>query len=394
MYYFFYLNTSKNFTLFMIVICYGMPKSASTFTVQLATALVDCQHNQSKLYEYLPEGVNPSAKNKIVYIQELDKVICDLVDRVPSDRVLVVKTHCPLSKPIESALESGNALAIVNYRNPYDIMVSLKDVGERERLKEKSKQRPEFAWIKSIDDTKRNIRGIVSTAKTWLDKKSESLLCISYQSIEKTPLNVALDIDKFIQLNLKPSSIRTIVDGFISDKSKIGEYNVGVSGRGAEISFTESDKKLVEEMDSFIYLYLKRRENTIIKEMASSIRKNIDDHEYDFQIAEDLYQQRELDSAITAYKKVIEINPKHFLSYHKIANILREQNKYDQAVTTYRQAIEINPDFSWSHYHLATILEKQEKSEEAIAAYQRAIELYPNFSVYHYNLENLLKKTR
>ena len=262
----------------MIVICYGMPKSASSFTFQLAAALVDCKYKVYKslpeedslyinklelgtynnTYTSLPERVKSHFFLKSLYIDKLDQAIYDLVDTLPSDQVLVIKTHSPLSKPIESVLESGNALAIVNYRNPYDIIVSLKDVGERERLKEKSKQRPEFAWIKSIDDTKRNIRGIVSTAKTWLDKKSESLLCISYQSIEKTPLNVALDIDKFIQLNLKPSSIRTIVDGFISDKSKIGEYNVGVSGRGAEISFTESDKKLVEEMDSFIYLYLKR----------------------------------------------------------------------------------------------------------------------------------------
>ncbi|NES77676.1 MAG: tetratricopeptide repeat protein [Okeania sp. SIO1H4] len=206
------------------------------------------------------------------------------------------------------------------------------------------------------------------------------------------PFNVARDINEFLQLNLEPNSIDTIVDGFISDKSKIGQYNIGVSGRGAEISFSESDKKLVEEINSFVDLYFQGGDNTIKKEIAPTIRKNIDDYEYYFQIAEEFYKQREFNSALTTYQKVIEINPKHSWSYYKLGNIFREQNKDDQAVTAYRKTIEINPDFSWSYYHLATILEKQGKLEEAIASYQKAIELYPNFSICRYKLEKLLQQ--
>ena len=43
-----------------------------------------------------------------------------------------------------------------------------------------------------------------------------------------------------------------------------------------------------------------------------------------YQLAEKFYKQGELDSAITAYQKVIEINPKHSWSYHKLGNIFRE----------------------------------------------------------------------
>lgn len=214
----------------MIVICYGMPKSASSFTFQLASALVDCKYSKSNVYESLPERAKSHFYNT-VFIPKLDKAIYDLVDTVPSDKVLVIKTHSPLSKPVESALESGNALAIVNYRNPYDIIVSLKDVGEKERLKENSQQRKGFAKIKSINDAKACIPDIIRIAKTWLGKKSESLLYVSYQSLEKTPFNVAQDINEFIQLNLEPNSIYTIVDRFISDKSKIWEYNLSKSCR-------------------------------------------------------------------------------------------------------------------------------------------------------------------
>lgn len=110
-----------------------------------------------------------------------------------------------------------------------------------------------------------------------------------------------------------------------------------------------------------------------------------------YQLAEEFAREKELSSAISAYQKVIEINPNHSWSYQKLGNIFREQNKDDRAVTAYRQAIEINPNFSWSHYHLATVLEKQGKFEEAKASYQKAIELYPNFSAFRYKLENLLK---
>ncbi len=241
----------------MIVICYGMPKSASTFTMQLTSALVACKSDQRSVYNSLPERVKSKFYKNTRFIEVVDQTIYDLVDAVSHDQVLVIKTHSSLSESVKSVLMSGNALGIVNYRNPYDIIVSLKDAGERERLRKKPDQRQGFTRIKSIDDAKLGIKKIIKNGITWLDEKLDSLLYIPYESIEKTPFQVASDINIFLQLNIDSESITTIVNRFINDKSRIGEYNVGVSGRGAEISFNKSERKLVKEIDSFIDLYLK-----------------------------------------------------------------------------------------------------------------------------------------
>jgi len=108
-----------------------------------------------------------------------------------------------------------------------------------------------------------------------------------------------------------------------------------------------------------------------------------------YKLGQKLEKERQLDGALKAYQKAIEIDPKNFWYQHNLANIFRKQNQFQLAITTYENAIKINPKFSWSYYHLGGILQQQGKIQEAIKAYKTAVELYPNFKVYQSQLESL-----
>lgn len=110
-----------------------------------------------------------------------------------------------------------------------------------------------------------------------------------------------------------------------------------------------------------------------------------------YQLGQKLEKEKQLERALKAYQKAIEIDPNNSWYHHNLANVFRKQNQIQQAITAYENAIKINPKFSWSHYHLGCLLEQQGKIQESISAYQTAVELYPNFKVYQSKLESLTK---
>lgn len=82
-----------------------------------------------------------------------------------------------------------------------------------------------------------------------------------------------------------------------------------------------------------------------------------------------------LEGAIAAYRRAIELNPDHSWSHHNLGEALGKLGQFEEAIAAFRQAIELNPDFSWSYHHLGDTLDRQQQWEEAVAAFRKAIEL-------------------
>ena len=82
-----------------------------------------------------------------------------------------------------------------------------------------------------------------------------------------------------------------------------------------------------------------------------------------------------LDEAIAAYRRAIELNPDLSWSHHNLGEALAKLGQFEEAIASYRRAIELNPDFSWSYHHLGDALDRQQQWEEAVAAFRKATEL-------------------
>ena len=88
-----------------------------------------------------------------------------------------------------------------------------------------------------------------------------------------------------------------------------------------------------------------------------------------------LLEEGNLEEAIAAYRRAIELNPDLSWSHHNLGESLAKLGQFDEAIAAFRRSIELNPDFSWSYHHLGDALDRQEQWEEAVAAFRKAIEL-------------------
>ncbi|WP_333150625.1 CHAT domain-containing tetratricopeptide repeat protein [Microcoleus sp. B9-D4] len=106
------------------------------------------------------------------------------------------------------------------------------------------------------------------------------------------------------------------------------------------------------------------------------------------------YSSRDLQGAIAAFEKALEIDPKFHPAWCELGNALKDLGHYSEAIAALEQALEIDPkdQFSWSR--LGDILHNLGRYSEAIAAYDRALEIYPTFFVTWNNLGNTLLALR
>jgi tetratricopeptide (TPR) repeat protein len=83
------------------------------------------------------------------------------------------------------------------------------------------------------------------------------------------------------------------------------------------------------------------------------------------------------------YEEQIDYEPE---LYYVLGGSLRKQGDIEDAMEAYSKAINLKADYSESHYNLAIILSKKGRAEEAIAHYERAIEARSDDAKAHNNL--------
>jgi tetratricopeptide (TPR) repeat protein len=93
-----------------------------------------------------------------------------------------------------------------------------------------------------------------------------------------------------------------------------------------------------------------------------------------------LRDKKDLEGAIAAYKKAIELDPKLALAHNNLGAALRDKKDLEGAVAEYKKAIEINPTYTDAHFNLGNALMRQGRFPEAEMALRRSLEFYPEQS--------------
>ncbi|MEG4330949.1 tetratricopeptide repeat protein [Microcoleus sp. AT9_A2] len=88
-----------------------------------------------------------------------------------------------------------------------------------------------------------------------------------------------------------------------------------------------------------------------------------------------LVEEGNLEGAIAAFRRAIELNPDLSWSHHNLGEALAKLGQFEEAIAAFRRSIKLKPDFSWSYHHLGDALDRQQQWEEAVAAFRKAIEL-------------------
>jgi len=91
----------------------------------------------------------------------------------------------------------------------------------------------------------------------------------------------------------------------------------------------------------------------------------------------DNYYAGDLQGAISAYEKALEIDPKSHFAWNGKGSARRDLGCYSEAIAAYEKALEIDPKFHYAWYGLGNALKELGRNSEAIAAFDQALEIDP-----------------
>ncbi len=90
-----------------------------------------------------------------------------------------------------------------------------------------------------------------------------------------------------------------------------------------------------------------------------------------------LLEKGQIDDAISAFNKAIELNPGNSVAYFSRGITYFKQGKNENAISDYNKAIEISPEFVAAYQNRGILYRSIGKYKKAISDYDKAIELNP-----------------
>jgi tetratricopeptide (TPR) repeat protein len=95
------------------------------------------------------------------------------------------------------------------------------------------------------------------------------------------------------------------------------------------------------------------------------------------------------DAACEAYRRVLEINPKHCDAYVNLGRLLHERGRLQQAEATYRDGLDRCGADATLLFNLAVLQEDQQRPQDAAQNYRAALKAAPDLVDAHHNLARL-----
>jgi tetratricopeptide (TPR) repeat protein len=107
-----------------------------------------------------------------------------------------------------------------------------------------------------------------------------------------------------------------------------------------------------------------------------------------------LYDKKDLEGAISHFRKAIQIDPNYAFAHTNLGNALSAKKDLEGAISHFRKAIQIDPNFAFAHYahnNLGNALKDKKDLEGAVSHFRKAIQIDPNYAVAHNNLGVVLR---
>ena len=80
----------------------------------------------------------------------------------------------------------------------------------------------------------------------------------------------------------------------------------------------------------------------------------------------------EYQQAITAFERVIEINPNNTEVHNNLGLVYHNQGKYPQAISEFEKVIRLDPNNAMAYYNLGLVYKEQGKITESEAEFKKA----------------------
>jgi predicted O-linked N-acetylglucosamine transferase (SPINDLY family) len=102
------------------------------------------------------------------------------------------------------------------------------------------------------------------------------------------------------------------------------------------------------------------------------------------------YDTQELDLALVAIHRSLQLNPLTAVSYCTLGSILEQRGEDEEAILAYKQAIELQPDYPKSYSNLGHIYYRLGNDDLALETYEQQANLDPYFNHVYRNIGDIL----
>ncbi|MDE1915793.1 MAG: hypothetical protein KGJ57_05720 [Sphingomonadales bacterium] len=210
----------------MIIISFGMLKSASTLAYQMTEQILR-QAGRAPCILGLPLRPALSVTN---YFDNIDMALIRRIEAAAQGRDIVIKTHQLPAPDVLEQVEHGAIRATVSYRDPREIALSMVDHGARSRRW----SIPEFSECKTASDCLASIDDQVETLRSWC--RIGGVERIAYNDICFDMRSVITRLANRLGVAVMPAQVESV----FANKMMVGQFNKGVKDRFHEMSARES----------------------------------------------------------------------------------------------------------------------------------------------------------
>jgi tetratricopeptide (TPR) repeat protein len=122
------------------------------------------------------------------------------------------------------------------------------------------------------------------------------------------------------------------------------------------------------------------------KRGAEEQRNRREAAEHWFQRGLELEQSGNVQEAISAYQKAVDLDCTSAGAWLNLGTIYFNARQWQRAETFYNKALEADPKYALAHFNLGNLHDERGRPERALKHYLEAVELRPDYADVHYNL--------
>ena len=100
----------------------------------------------------------------------------------------------------------------------------------------------------------------------------------------------------------------------------------------------------------------------------------------------------QFDAAINNYKQALKINPDFADAYNNMGNALKDKGDSEAAIESYKQALKIKPNYAQAYNNMGNALNNKGDSKAAIQSYKKALKIKPDYAHAYNNMGNALSE--
>ena len=216
-----------------LIVCNGLPKSASSFAYQMSTLMISDHFGED------PETTTLNYKEDLL---ELDANLKEVISSKNLTRT--IKTHGPGPLDTFDLLESGQIKCVYTLRDPVDMALSYIEAGRMEEALGKNRF---FNRFKHSSQTVQPIKFAFTKINLWSHPKTKFL------HFSQLASNKRRFLESLYEYLIEDKIPKHLLEKYLNiPNSDILEFNKGETGRGLKVF----SKEEIEDLESRLYVEL------------------------------------------------------------------------------------------------------------------------------------------